>query len=57
MTEQDLIIQELRRENSELKNRIAELTNPKKIFQVRKCGDGNYFCDGLCTICDRKGLQ
>ncbi len=55
MTEQDLIIQELRRENAMLKEQLEQLrvshipADPR--WRVRYRMGSNLFCDGLCTAC------
>ncbi len=54
MTDQDLIIQDLRRENAMLKEQLAQYMSDNKSEQkwrVRYCGGSHIFCDGLCTIC------
>ncbi len=54
MTEQDLIIQDLRRENAMLKEQLAQYMNAQEAeqkWQVRYCGGSHIFCDGRCTIC------
>lgn len=56
MTEKDLIIQDLKRENTELKKKIEELTRAPQ-YGIRPCGDGNYYCDGLCITCIRSHVQ
>lgn len=56
MTEQDLIIQDLRRENTMLKEQLARYTNAQEaeqVWRVRDCRGSNRFCDGRCTICTR----
>ena len=56
MTEKDLIIQDLKRENAELKMKIKELMQAPQ-YGVRPCGDGNYYCNGVCIACIRGHIQ
>lgn len=54
MTEQDLIIQDLRRENAMLKEQLAQYINThgtEQKWQVRYCGGGHLYCDGICNVC------
>lgn len=60
MTEQDLIIQDLRRENAMLKKQLARYTNAQEaeqVWQVRNCNGNNWFCDGRCTICEHNMVR
>lgn len=49
MTEQDLLIQDLRQEISQLKSQLASFEKPE--YAVRHCGSSWLFCNGKCTAC------
>ncbi len=60
MTEQDLIIQDLRRENAMLKEQLAQYINasgPEQKWLVRYCGGSHIVCDGRCTICTQNMVR
>jgi hypothetical protein len=49
MTEQDLLIQDLRQQIDRLKNQLASYDKPE--YAVRHCGSSWLFCNGKCTTC------
>ena len=57
MTEKDLTIQNLRRENEALraelewKQKEIELARRSSDASMHKCGSGWAYCDGKCTGC------
>ena len=57
MTEKDLIIQDLRRENAKLRAELErkqeeiELARRSSGASMHKCGSGWAYCDGKCTGC------
>lgn len=57
MTEKDLIIQGLQRENEALraelewKQKEIELARRSSGASMHKCGSGWAYCDGRCTSC------
>ena len=57
MTEKDLIIQDLRRENAKLRAELErkqeeiELARRSSGASMHKCGIGWAYCDGKCTGC------
>ena len=57
MTEKDLIIQDLRRENAKLRAELErkqekiELARRSSGASMHRCGSGWAYCDGKCTGC------